>query len=141
MVRYELITTEFDIALAQGLGVIGRAAEAAGVINETIQRVETNGDVVYMPELLRVKGCLLLLKLQLNAGEAQLSFERSLELSQRQGARAWELRTATDLAALFGSQGRPDLGRALLQPVFEQFVDGSDTLDLKAAERRLAMLG
>jgi predicted ATPase len=115
--------------------------EAIKVINETIQRVETNGDAAYMPELLRVKGRLLLSKSQSNAAEAESSFMQSLELSRRQGARAWELRTATDLAALFASQGRSERGRALLQPVFEQFVEGSHTADLKAAERLLATLG
>ena len=65
---------------------------------------------------------------------------QSLELSRRQGARAWELRTATDLAALFARQGRAERGRALLQPVFEQFMEGPDTADLKAAERLLATL-
>jgi predicted ATPase/DNA-binding winged helix-turn-helix (wHTH) protein len=140
-VRYELITTEFDISLAQGLGLMGRLAEAIKVINETIQRVETNGDAAYMPELLRVKGRLLLSEPQPNAGEAELSFMQSLELSRRQGSRAWELRTATDLAALFASQGRSERGRTLLQPVFEQFLEGSDTADLKAAERVLVTLG
>jgi len=48
---------------------------------------------------------------------------------------AWELRTTTDLAALWASQRRSDDGRALLQPVFEQFVEGSNTADLKAADR------
>jgi predicted ATPase/DNA-binding winged helix-turn-helix (wHTH) protein len=140
-VRYELITTEFDISLAEGLGAIERFSEAIKVINETIQRVETNGDAAYMPELLRVKGRLLLSKSQSNAAEAELSFMQSLELSRRQGARAWELRTATDLAALFAGQGRSERGRALLQPVFGQFVEGSDTADLKVAERLLATLG
>jgi hypothetical protein len=44
-------------------------------------------------------------------------------MSRRQAARAWELRTALDLAALFAGQGRSESGRALLQPVFEQFVE------------------
>jgi predicted ATPase len=140
-VRYELITTEFDISLVRGLGAIGRLTEAITLINETIQRVETNSDAAYMPELLRVKGRLLLSKPQSNAGEAELCYMQSLELSRRQGARAWELRTATDLAALFGSQGRSESARALLRPVFEQFTEGSDTADLKAAERVLATLG
>jgi predicted ATPase len=65
---------------------------------------------------------------------------RSLELSRRQGARAWELCTATDLARLLSAQGRGQDARALLQPVFEQFTEGSDTADLKAAERLLATL-
>jgi predicted ATPase len=62
---------------------------------------------------------------------------RSLELSRRQGARSWELRTAVDLAALWAAQGRSDSARALLRPVFEQFAEGSDTADLRNAERLL----
>ena len=34
----------------------------------------------------------------------------------------------------------PDDARALLRPVFEQFTEGADTADLKAAERLLATL-
>jgi hypothetical protein len=49
-------------------------------------------------------------------------------------------RTATDLAALLAAQGRYESARRLLWPVFEQFVEGFDTADLKAAERLLAML-
>ena len=63
------------------------------------------------------------------------------ELSRRQGARAWELRTATDLAALWISQGRSGDAQALLGPIFGQFTEGFDTEDLKAAERLLARLG
>jgi hypothetical protein len=66
---------------------------------------------------------------------------QSFELSRRQGARAWELRTAVDLATLLAGQGQRKSGRALLGPVFEQFVEGWDTADLKAAERLLATLG
>ena len=101
-VRYELITTEFDISLAQGLGAIGRLAEASQVINETIQRVEAKGDAAYMPELLRVKGRLLLSEPRPDAVEAELSLMQSLEVSRRRGARME--RTATTPAALFASQ-------------------------------------
>ena len=73
--------------------------------------------------------------------DAEKCFMQSLELSRRQGARAWELRTAVDLATLLADQGRRENGRALLQPVFEQFVEGWDTADLKAAERVLSNLG
>jgi predicted ATPase len=69
-----------------------------------------------------------------------LCFAQSLELCREHGARAWELRTATSLAALQASQGRPDSGRALLEPVFKQFTEGFDTADLRAAERLLTTL-
>jgi predicted ATPase/DNA-binding winged helix-turn-helix (wHTH) protein len=138
--RYELITTEFDISLIQGLAAIGRFAEGMTLIDETMRRVQANGDASYMPELLRVKARLLLSRPQPNADDAQTCLMQSLEWSRRQGARAWELRTATDLAALFASQGRSESGRALLQPLFEQFKEGLDTADLKAAGRVLASM-
>jgi predicted ATPase len=67
-------------------------------------------------------------------------FHAIVELSRAHGSRAWELRTATDLAALWADQGRIDDARTLLLPVFEQFTEGSDTADLKAAERLLKTL-
>ena len=139
--RYELITTEFEISLVQGLAAIGHLAESMTLIDATMRRVEANGDASYMPELLRVKGGLLLSMPQPNADDAEICFVQSLEWSRRQGARGWQLRTATDLAALLASQGKSDQGRALLEPVFQQFTEGFDTADLKAAERMLATLG
>jgi predicted ATPase len=63
---------------------------------------------------------------------------QSLELSRRQGARAWELRAATDLARLLAAEGQVKDARALLQRIFERFTEGRDTVDLKTAERLLA---
>jgi predicted ATPase len=93
-----------------------------------------------MPELLRVKGGILLAMPQPSSDDAETCLMQSLELSRRQGARAWELRTATDLAALLAGQGRSERGRALLQPVYEQFAEGFDTADLKAASDLLSTL-
>ena len=138
---YELLTTPLNISLVQGLAAIDRFAEGTVLLDETIRQVETNGDVAYMPELLRMKGSLFLSKPQPSIDDAETYFMQSLELSRRQGARAWELRTATDWAALLAGQGRSDNAGALLRPVFEQFAEGSDTADLKAAERLLATLG
>ena len=140
-VHYELFTTEFNISLVQGLTAIGRSAEALALVDETMRRVENDGNVTYMPELLRVKGGLLLSMPRPDVHDAEMCFMQSLALSRRQGARAWELRTAVDLAALLAGQGQSARGRALLQPVFEQFVEGRDTADLKAAERLLSKLG
>jgi len=140
-VRYELLTTEFNISLAQGLAAIGRLAESMTLIEETMQRVEANGDTSYMPELLRVEGTLLLSMPKPNAEDVRTHLMKSLELSRGQGARAWELRTATDLASLLAQRGRPGHGRAVLEPVFERFTEGFATADLRAAKRVLASLG
>jgi predicted ATPase/DNA-binding winged helix-turn-helix (wHTH) protein len=138
---YELLTTPLNISLVQGLAATGRFTEGMALIDETISLVESNGDTCYLPELLRVKGDVLLSMPRPSVGDAESYFMQSLELSRRQGARAWELRSATDLAELMCSQGRTEGARPLLQPVFEKFAEGADTADLKAAERLLARLG
>jgi hypothetical protein len=69
-----------------------------------------------------------------------MCFTQSLESSRRQGARAWELRTGIDLASLLASQGQREKARAVLRPVFDQFVEGSGTEDLKSAARLLDVL-
>jgi hypothetical protein len=138
--RHGLIITEFNISLVQGLAAIGQFVEAMSLIDETIQLIENKGDTVHMPELLRLKGSLFVSKPQPCVADAELFFARSLELSRHQGARAWELRTAIDLAGLFASQGHPKHGQVLLQPVFNQFVEGLDTADLKTAKDLLSAL-
>lgn len=139
--RYELLTTAFNLSLAQGLAATGRVAEGIALLDETARLVEANGDHSYMPELLRVKGALLLAMPQPMPDAAEACFRQSLELSRRQAALAWELRTAIDLAALLAAQGRPADARALLRPVFDRFGEGWDTADLQAAARLLATLG
>jgi hypothetical protein len=72
-----------------------------------------------------------------NAGVCSL---QALELSRHQGARAWELRAAIDLAKLLAGRAEIVEAHELLRPVFEHSVEGLGTADLKAAERLLATL-
>ena len=60
--------------------------------------------------MLRVMGCLH--RSIANPSEAEICFNRSLELGRSQGSRAWELRTAIDLAALWAVQKRTHLADA-----------------------------
>ncbi|PKA41523.1 helix-turn-helix transcriptional regulator [Rhizobium sullae] len=140
MAPYELLTTPLTISLVRGLSARHRFAEAFALINETIRTVEVKGDLCYMPELLRVKGNLVLAVPHTGADQAETYFTRSLELGCNQGAPAWELRTAIDLAALLAARGEREPARKLLQPLFERFVEGSETSDLKSAARLMAEL-
>jgi predicted ATPase/DNA-binding winged helix-turn-helix (wHTH) protein len=137
---YELLTTELNLSLVGGLSAIGQVDEAISLIDESLGRAETNGNLLYIPELLRTKGAILLLMSGCNHDSAETCLLRALALSRRQGARAWELRTAIDLATLMAGRGEIDRARELLQPVFEHFVEGIGTADLKTAERLLATL-
>ena len=132
--NYGLLATEFRISLAEGLAALGRVAEGAAQVDAAVRTVEGKGDLVYMPELLRVKARVM-------PDDAERCLRQSLELSRRQGARSWDLRAAIDLAGLLKTRGQAVAARALLQPVFEQFSEGRDTADPKAAERLLSALG
>jgi len=138
--RHEILNTEFTISLAQGLVAMGQSTESTALIDERMLQVEVGGETLYMPELLRVKGKVLLSMREPDKPEAEVYFERSLELSRRLGARGWELRAATDLAELLAERGDSERGRKLLQPVYDGFSEGFETADLKAAEALLATL-
>ena len=139
--RFELFATRLQSVLARGLAASGRWAEALSLLDETGRQIEEKGYTCYLPELLRLKGSILLAMPERRAEQAETCFVESLKLSRTQGARAWELRTATDLAALWAALGRAEDARSLLRPVFEQFAEDLDTPDLKAAKDVLTTLG
>ena len=91
-----------------------------------------------MPEVLRAKGILLQSMPHPDGDGAEICFTRSLELSRRQGARSWELRTVIDLAKLLSARGRPGNALTLLQPVVGWFKEGLDAPDLLSAKRLLS---
>jgi predicted ATPase/DNA-binding winged helix-turn-helix (wHTH) protein len=139
-IKYELMTVELNIALVQGLVKLRRFADANALTAETIRLVEASGDVSHMPELLRMKGSVLLSASDLNMKEAEACLQQSLEWSRRQTALSFELRAAMDLAEIWSCEGRTDAARTLLRPVYERFTEGHDTADLKAAADMLARL-
>ena len=121
--RYQMLNTEFKLSLVQGRMAIGQFGEALTLVDETISLIEANGDLLYMPEALRVKGNVLLSLPQRRPDHAELCFTQSLDWSRRQGARSWELRTAVDLAALWAAQGQRERAQAVLQLVLEELVE------------------
>lgn len=121
---YALLTTPFKLTLVEALATAGRPEEGFALLNRTIHEVDVNGDVCYVPELLRVKGRLLLAQSSLSGDAAEEYFLQALEMSRRQSARAWELRTCADLARLWIERGRSDRARAILRPIVDWHNDG-----------------
>jgi predicted ATPase len=125
--------------LAEALGHAGRIAEGLAAIKRGIDQSQMSW---LAPELLRIKGELLLLQGTAGTIEAVESvFRQALDGARQQETLAWELRAATSLARLLHTQGRSADGLAILQPVYERFTEGFDTADLKLAEGLLAVLG
>ena len=134
---YELLTTTFNIALVQGLLALGEARQSAELIDDAIGLVARGGDHLYMPELLRMKGRVLLSLPEPDVEQAEAHFMQSLDLSRRKGAKAWELRAAIDLASVIAERGRRDEAKRLLQSALEGFGEGSETTDIRIANALL----
>src|SRR5271169_4201179 len=101
-------------------------------------RFEHTEDRWLIADLLRSKGELLLLQGAPGAAAAAEGYFRlALDWARRQGALSWELRAATSLARLLNDQGLSADATALLQPIYDQFTEGFDTADLKAAKALL----
>src|SRR6202034_1443245 len=88
-------------ALAEGLTGLGRFTEALGAINQALAWAERGGELWYMPELLRIRGELLLRQTgDRSIRAAETCLLRTLDLAREQGALSWELRGAISLAGL-----------------------------------------
>ncbi|MBV8186293.1 MAG: winged helix-turn-helix domain-containing protein [Alphaproteobacteria bacterium] len=131
----------FQGVLAAAMGRFGRVDEGMAVIAKAFDRAERTGERWVNPELRRINGELLLQK-HLAGGErkAEACFREALEEARGQGARSWELRAAESLARLLRDQGRPSEAMEVLRPVYDQFLEGLNTADLKSARALLGSL-
>ena len=117
----------------------GRIVEGLALLQPEIERSEPNW---LTPELLRVKGELLLLQSSPAVDEtSEALFRQALDEARQQGALSWELRAATSLARLLRDQGRHADAIACLRSVYDRFTEGFETSDLIAAKELLEMLG
>jgi len=81
--------------------------QATATIDEALRRNEHSEERWCTPELLRIKGAVVLQRGAAHAAAmAEDDFVKSIQLARRQEALAWELRTATSLARLWWNQGR-----------------------------------
>jgi predicted ATPase/DNA-binding winged helix-turn-helix (wHTH) protein len=131
---------EFKCALALGLAGTGRLDEALVALDDATaaDREGADGHGWYAPELLRIKGEVLL---QQAAGQLALAaedcFDQAAQMAREQGALFWELRVAISVARLRVSQGRKHEARAPLASVYDRFTEGFATADLQAARTLL----
>jgi predicted ATPase len=107
---------------------LGQLAEAQRIAEET-------QELLIQAETLRLRGDLLVQTGEPLAAEA--TFHEAIALAQRQGAKLFELRSATSLARSWRDQGKRTEARDLLAPIYGWFTEGMDTPDLKEAKALL----
>ncbi|MEJ0026076.1 MAG: winged helix-turn-helix domain-containing protein [Rhizomicrobium sp.] len=128
-------------------GVVGRVAETmarAGRIADGLKIIDDGllkGEASWcIPELLRAKGALVLLREPDAASVAEDIWRDSLAQARHRGAASWELRTATSVAQFWSARKRKAEAQDLLAPVYAKFTEGFDTGDLRAAKAVLDTL-
>jgi predicted ATPase/DNA-binding winged helix-turn-helix (wHTH) protein len=119
--------------LAEGFLKTGATALAHTTICEVVEREEACGPSCHMPELLRVKGEVLLSMAQSDKDEAEQCLLDSLRLARNHRALSFELRTGMSLARLWTASGRGDQALELLTSIYSRFSEGFQTLDLVSA--------
>ena len=133
--RYELLTTTFELALAEGLILRGRYNDAERLLDGTIDHCRKSGDAFALPELLRVKAGIFKARGDGDGASIEAVLQESLALSRSQGARAWELRTTMDLARLSLEEGKPSVALDMLAPWQAIAGEGADSMDRRALAR------
>ena len=130
---------EYKGALALGLAGTGRLDEALIALDDAMatDRKCADGRGWYAPELLRIKGEVLLQQAADLSLAAEDCFNQAAQMAREQGALFWELRVALSVARLRVSQGRHHEARAPLASVYDRFTEGFATADLQAAHTLL----
>ncbi|WP_281686906.1 winged helix-turn-helix domain-containing protein [Pseudomonas citronellolis] len=136
--RYELLTTSFEISLAEGLILDGQYARALAVIQRSVQHCRRSGDAFALPELLRLQAQVLK-ALGEGAAAVDAVLDESLALARQQGARAWELRAGMDRAKLHLEQGRNAEAAQLIDAC--ALSEGFDSLDMRQLAQLRQRLG
>jgi class 3 adenylate cyclase/tetratricopeptide (TPR) repeat protein len=122
--------------LARSMIKAGYTAEALAVIDAEITDSQSRSELLFAPELHRLKGELLTGQKEYAAAEA--SFEAAVELAQRQKAVILEIRATNGLSRLWQATGRSELAQNRMGGIREDF---SEVLQrLQAAEGKGAEL-
>ncbi|HEY2135329.1 MAG TPA: winged helix-turn-helix domain-containing protein [Xanthobacteraceae bacterium] len=126
-----LYGTWFVGYLALGLAECGHADEALASIDGVLAWLDADGARWQVAELLRAKG--ILSAARGSDAAAKRWFDDAIAQARQQGALLWELRAAVSLAELRVRQGRSEVARRHLAPVYDRFTDENEGADLAAA--------
>ncbi|HJZ20514.1 MAG TPA: hypothetical protein VJ226_06125 [Bradyrhizobium sp.] len=128
--------------LAAALGEANEIEKGLAAVDEALGRCTARQEQWYVPELLRIKGELILKDPQHHrTSSAERCFSEALKLAKQQGAIFWELRNALSLARLRVRQDRKRDARQILAPVYGAFTEGHRIADVREAKALLEGLG
>jgi predicted ATPase/DNA-binding winged helix-turn-helix (wHTH) protein len=139
---WRLSYPEFNGSVALALAGLGRFDEALDAVTDAIASAGKPGEgqLWYVPELLRIKAEILLQQPSERVSAAENCLDQAAAMAREQGALCWELRIALSLCRLPLTQGRSDDRRQELASGYGRFTEGFDTADLILAKSVLDQL-
>ncbi len=153
----EITRTAFLALLGHAYACIGQGDDARKTVDQALHLALQSEEFYAIPELWRLKGELLLRKVQGPKSkvqslpspqpllpnpqqEAEECFHRALAIARQQQSHAFELRAALSMSRLWKRQGKRDAARQLLVEVYDQFTEGFTMPDLRRARILLKQL-
>jgi predicted ATPase len=136
----------------------GQTEEGLTALAEALEVVHTTGEHVPEAWLYWLKGELTLQKFQVSGSkfqvanpqplipnpqaeaEAEVCFQKAIEIASRQSAKSLELRAAVSLSRLWQSQGKKEEAHKRLTEIYGWFTEGFETVDLQEAKALLQKL-
>ncbi|WP_114811653.1 ATP-binding protein [Paraburkholderia kururiensis] len=145
---FRRLVTPLIVAWSEGLTRAGRIDEARAKLDETLAHCEANGEYMFVPELLRVRGIVELERArrvaerapdaaELHEAAGRRLLSDAMRLAHEHDAPMWELRAALDFAGHLAEKGQLRQAAALTTDLSPRFNLHSDAPDI----RRLVTLG
>ena len=131
--RHALLKTPLTIALALGLSGLGRHDLALETLADAETGMEVRGDLIHAPDLLRIRGEILLARDPVALETAEAAFRIALDRAADHKLLAFRLKAANALADLLRRQDRAAEIPSLLGPLVEAVRDGYDLPDHQTA--------
>jgi len=128
------------VQLAESELRAGLTARAMASLERATGEVQDKRNHFCEPDLLRLRGEVLLAQSRDHDAEAQQAFRDALALATQQSCRPLELRAATSLARLLADTDRREEARDVLAPIYAAFTEGFEKPDLIEAKTLLDRL-
>jgi tetratricopeptide (TPR) repeat protein len=129
------------VIMAEALADAGRDQEALALIKRLLEETSTPEAGVFISELWRIRGELVLRQSAGNAPQAERFLGTALRIATRQGAPVYQLRAATELARLLAEGGRRDEAKTVIDRAREKSLPEWNGPEIAAAAALRSSLG
>jgi hypothetical protein len=129
------------VIMAETLADANRNGEALALVTRLLEGTRTPEEGVFVPELWRIRGELMLKQSAGDAGQAEHYFGTAARIADQQGAPVYRLRAGTSLSRLLAEQGRRDEARTVLDRANANPLDEWEGPEIAIAARLRSELG